>query len=441
MDEWAPGIPQAVRSELPPYGMKPHWVTFGFSTPANRLYDLYNAHVDRGRGDLVVWPTLDELAKMMGLSRGDKVTPYMRELEHGGAISVETVTKTGGKGRRYIVTLKVHPPAGFTGPLQTSDWYDANRAGKPGKTTMADRARGSEEIAGDEVPPLKGVYVPPADGVYVPPADGEDVHPAEGVVTNNHLNQNQKNQEDAPSARSAADVRRTGAGSSARANGGSAAPSRKLRLTKEQRTALRAVEAALPRPLLAQLPGQRIPGNNHRAVLAALDARTPEQIAGRIERRWVGWGFEPAFHDGQIRNPIGAAMALLGPTPYCPDPSCEDGVMVDTGAECRACVERRANRRAAYNRGEDPRRAGGAAAPRPECVDCGRPLVGDVLEDGMCRRCRQAPVEALAALKARWAAEDAARAETEALYAEAARRREQRAANPQTTQHDGPPPF
>jgi hypothetical protein len=133
--------------------------------------------------------------------------------------------------------------------------------------------------------------------------------------------------EDAPPARSAADVRRTGAGSSARGNGGSAASSTKLRLSREQRAALRVVEAALPRPLLAQLPGQRIPGNNHRAVLAALDARTPEQIAERIGRRWVGWGFEPAFHDGQIRNPIGAAMALLGPTPYCPDPSCEDGVM------------------------------------------------------------------------------------------------------------------
>ncbi|MFI1702976.1 hypothetical protein [Streptomyces griseoruber] len=245
----------------------------------------------------------------------------------------------------------------------------------------------------------------------------------------------------APSARSAADVRRTDAGSSAGANGGPAAPSRKPRLTSEQRSALRVIEAALPRPLVAQLPGQRIPGNNHRAVLAALDARTPELIAGRIGRRWVGWGFEPAFYDGLIRNPIGAVMALLGPTPYCPDPSCEDGVMLDTGAECRACVERRANRRAAYNRGEDPRRPAGATAPRPECVDCGRPLVGGIPDDGMCRKCRVAPADAITALMARWAAENAARAEAEDLHAEAARRREQRAANPQTADQHGPPPF
>ncbi|MFE3033080.1 hypothetical protein ACFXKY_15720 [Streptomyces canus] len=252
---------------------------------------------------------------------------------------------------------------------------------------------------------------------------------------------NEEHQDEAPSARSAADVRRTGAGSSARAHGGSAAKTKKPGPTSEQRAAIRAVEAALPRPLLAQLPGQRIPGNNHHAVLAALDARTPEQIAGRIGRRWVGWGFEPAFYDGLIRNPIGAAMALIAPTPYCPDPSCEDGVMVDTGAECRACLERRANRRAAYNRGEDPRRPPGATAPRAECVDCGRPLLGDLPDDGMCRRCRTAPADAITALMARWAAEDAARAETEALHAEAPRRRAQRAANPQPTDQHGNAPI
>ncbi|WP_406321766.1 hypothetical protein [Streptomyces sp. NBC_00519] len=231
----------------------------------------------------------------------------------------------------------------------------------------------------------------------------------------------------APSARSAADVRRTGAGN-ARANGGSAATSNKPGLTGEQRRAVRAVGAALPRPLLAELPGQRIPGNNHRAVLAALDARTIEQVAARISRRWVAWGFEPAFHDGEIRNAIGAAMALIAATPYCPDPSCEDGVMVDTGADCRSCVERRANRRAAYNRGEDPRRAAGVSVPRPECIDCGRPLVGGIPNDGTCKGCRDKPAVSIAALKARWEAEDAARAEAQALEEEATRRREARAA-------------
>ncbi|MDQ0961961.1 hypothetical protein QFZ66_005839 [Streptomyces sp. B4I13] len=259
----------------------------------------------------------------------------------------------------------------------------------------------------------------------------------------------EEREEKAPSARSAADVRRTGARSSARANGGSAATGNKPGLSKGQKAAVRAVEAALPRPLLAALPGHRLPGGNHRAVLAALDARTPEQIRERINRRWVAWAYEPAFHAGEIRNAIGAAMALIAPTPCCPDPACEDGVMVDTGAECRACTERRAMRRAAFNRGEDPRRSARTSEPRPECIDCGRPLVGDAPGDGTCRGCRDMPVTALAALKARWASEDTARAEAQALEEEAARRREARRAvdeqpelaYSQMPQQGGPPPF
>ncbi|MGP4011086.1 hypothetical protein [Streptomyces sp. 4N124] len=55
-------------------------------------------------------------------------------------------------------------------------------------------------------------------------------------------------------------------------------------------------------------------------MLAALDSRTPAQIARRIGRRWVGWGFEPAFYDGLIRNPIGAVMALIPPDAVLPRP-------------------------------------------------------------------------------------------------------------------------
>uniref|UniRef100_UPI00117C1C68 hypothetical protein n=1 Tax=Streptomyces griseus TaxID=1911 RepID=UPI00117C1C68 len=161
MTDWSPDIPQAVQSELPPFGIKPHWVTFGFSASANRLYDLYNAHVNRDRGDLIVWPTLDDLAGMMGLSRGDKVTPYMRELEAGGGIHVRRVTKTGGKGRRYVITLKVHPPEGFTGYLQASEWHAAHHADQPAPVSMQEHARGTRP-GSSEVPPPEGGYVPPA---------------------------------------------------------------------------------------------------------------------------------------------------------------------------------------------------------------------------------------------------------------------------------------
>ncbi|MFF4036388.1 hypothetical protein ACFYZ2_42740 [Streptomyces sviceus] len=73
--------------------------------------------------------------------------------------------------------------------------------------------------------------------------------------------------------------------------------------------------------------------------------------------------------------------------------------------------------------------------------DIEAPPADGIPDDGICRRCHVTPAEAITALLARWAAEDAARAEAEAPHAEAARRREQRAANPQTADQHGPPPF
>ncbi|CAL9534469.1 hypothetical protein [Streptomyces sp. enrichment culture] len=412
MDDWAPDIPQTVRSELPPFGIKPHWVTFGFSTPANRLYDLYNAHVDRSRGDLVVWPTLDELAKMMGLSRGDKVTPYMRELEAGGAVSVQTVTKTGGKGRRYIVTLKVHPPAGFTGPMQTSDWYDIHRASQPGKTTMADRARpGRGEPAGDEVPP--------PEGVYVGPQEGDDVHPPQGGVTKNHSNQNQEKNETAPSARSAADARRASAGSSAREAGSGFAATEKTGsatgdgealeaageprkvpqqrgkgrkaspFPRDLRERIYATEELLP-PLLRGLllemfPYGHLPNENRKVIAQALEFRTPEQLGERAARRWITYGYDRDYYDGGIRNPLGVVEELVRPTPYCPDPECEDQTK-----PCVPCTERNARRARDYRAGRPvaTHRPPRLYLHREECDVCQRPLPAEVPEDRRCGQCR-----------------------------------------------------
>ncbi|MFF4726418.1 hypothetical protein ACFY3M_13905 [Streptomyces mirabilis] len=396
MDEWAPDIPQSVRSELPPFGIKPHWVTFRFSTPANRLYDLYNAHVNRDRGDSVVWPTLDDLAKMMGLSRGDKVTPYMRELETGGAVEVQTVTKTGGKGRRYIITLKVHPPAGFTGPLQTSDWYDAARADEPGKTTMADRAHGvhPKEPAGQEVHP--------AEGVYVSPEDGGDVHPAQGVVTKNHSNQNKNNE--APAARSAGDARRASTGSSARAaQGGSAAtekPARsrnRTRLTPVETALVAVVERAVPPSLLELLEAQKVPHTWRVSVLRELEHRTAEQLADRVARRWVRHRYQSHLLAGRgIDNPYKVLQALVR-AGECPDAGCDDGELVDTGADCRTCQQRRANRR-------------GGAVPSQrsgrrwwECRICRDPKHREPQpEDRVCQDCNREAEVVCAAKAAQW---------------------------------------
>ncbi|MFF4292181.1 hypothetical protein ACFY0N_00825 [Streptomyces vinaceus] len=436
MTDWAPDVPQVIHSELPPFGLKPHWVTFAFSAQANRLYDLYNAHVNRDRGDLIVWPTLDDLALMMGLSRGDKVTPYMRELETGGAVDVETLTKTGGNGRRYVITLKVHPPVGFTGPIQSSDWHHAKRDSQPARTTMAERARGvhPDEPADQEVHPL--------EGGYVAPSDGGDVHPAEGVVTKNKLNQNKEEQpQTAPMARSANDARRASAGSSACAsdsgsaatdqtgpvvaadvnqeNGGedgtdaAAAPTaaglmpqqrksgsggtgarKESPFPQELREAIYATEALLPAPLRALLlekfPYGHLPNVNRLVTAQALETRTSAQLGERAARRWIAYGYERDHFDIGLRSPLGVVEELLRPTPYCSDEECEDGENVNTEEPCEHCEARIAERRSDRRSGRPVTsfRPTRLYRDKEPCRVCEKPFPGAVPDDLLCDRCR-----------------------------------------------------
>ncbi|GGS96361.1 hypothetical protein GCM10010270_80410 [Streptomyces violaceus] len=180
-------------------------------------------------------------------------------------------------------------------------------------------------------------------------------------------------------------------------------------LSREQLAAVRAVEAVLPPVLLAKLPYGQFPKRNRPAVLEALESRTVEQLRERVGRRWVAYGYEPALYDGTLTQPVGAALELISPSRYCPDLSCEDGTMIDTGAECRACLERRASRRAARAAGQleksSSKRTGSGRAP--ECVICQAPFHDDVPASGECLRCEKEAAAAFAALSARLGAPDA----------------------------------
>lgn len=252
----------------------------------------------------------------------------------------------------------------------------------------------------------------------------------------------------APSARGAGGVRSTTAsGRSARdPESGSAAPHRQRsssetttkavpaqrtgdadHLSRDQITAVHAVDALIPALLAALLPYGHIPNRNRSAVLAALEARTVDQLGERIVRRWERYGYEPAIHDGELASPIGAALALIAPTPGCPDPSCEDGQLLDTGTDCRTCIERKARRRADRLTGKPPRTRKGRA-PLPVCAECEHPFPGTVPADGLCRSCSQTPAAAVAALAARLAHEATERQHAENLEQEARRRRALRAA-------------
>ncbi|MFF7251523.1 hypothetical protein ACFZBU_47630 [Embleya sp. NPDC008237] len=203
------------------------------------------------------------------------------------------------------------------------------------------------------------------------------------------------------------------------------------KLTRDQAAAVRAVEAVLPAALVALLPHHHIPGRCRPAVLAALESRTVEQLAQRAARRWYGWGYAQAHDAGTLRSAVGVAVQLIGPTPYCADPSCEDGVMPGH-IPCRACETRRADRRADRLAGRTvpTGRTGAGRAPLPECHDCGRPFPGTVPQDGVCATCHaEAEAAARAALDtlAEWDRIDADRAahEQAAEAAEATRAAEE----------------
>lgn len=262
----------------------------------------------------------------------------------------------------------------------------------------------------------------PTDGF--PTVGGPTVGPSAAHIRKKtsfpHL---QDERTDVPSARSAVGVRSTsssgsssaedGSGFAAAAEAGSSSdqedttagvPSpRQPELSREQLAAVRSVEALLPPVLRELLPYQQFPKRNRPAVLQALESRTVEQLRERVARRWLAYGYEPALHDGTLTAPIGAALALIEPTRYCPDLSCEDGTMIDTGVECRACLERRAARRAARAAGQlensSSKAAGGGRMP--ECVICQSPFPGAVPESGECLGCQREAEAAFAALTAR----------------------------------------
>ncbi|MEV0016618.1 hypothetical protein [Streptomyces tendae] len=225
---------------------------------------------------------------------------------------------------------------------------------------------------------------------------------------NNHKNTKVEEEQErqAPSARSAGDARRATAGSSAREpRGGSAAtsktpqPTKHPKLTREQVKAVAQVEAALPQGLVERLPYQQLPTSVRRLVAVELASRTVEQLMSRVARRWEFHGYaKGAFAaDGpNLRRAVGVANALLR-AGECPDAACEDGRIIDTGRDCRACPERKARRRGGQARVPSQRSTG----PAWICRSCWAPGKGQAPEVPECRRCRTEAANACAALGAR----------------------------------------
>lgn len=231
----------------------------------------------------------------------------------------------------------------------------------------------------------------------------ENPHPKKTTTKNTKTEEQQK--DDAPSARSAGDARRASTGSGAGARGGSAAtekraPSRKkTRLTRDEAAAVAVVERAIPESLLELLDGKQVPHNFRIAAARELANRTAEQLADRMARRWVRHRFQSDLLAGKgIGNPYAALQALVRPG-ECPDAGCEDGELVDTGADCRTCEERRANRRG--RNGSVPSQRTGRSWW--ECRICRDPKPHEPEpEDRECRDCKREAAIACETLAARW---------------------------------------
>lgn len=189
---------------------------------------------------------------------------------------------------------------------------------------------------------------------------------------------------------------------------GGKSSSKKARHTRQQLALVAAVRAYYPADFLDGLPD--IPALSD-AVLSALaaDDRTVEQLGERILYRWDHHGYASKFYAGEIESRVGAAVGMVRPLRRgdrfaCADPRCENGRHLDSGVECRACVERIADRRAERRQQKAQEAADGSSggavdlhavipaqrATYREC-GCGNPIVrsGDSEVCGACLQERQ----------------------------------------------------
>ncbi|KIF66210.1 hypothetical protein HY68_36455 [Streptomyces sp. AcH 505] len=197
--------------------------------------------------------------------------------------------------------------------------------------------------------------------------------------------------------------------------GGTKSGSKKAKHTRQQLELVAAVRAYYPADFLEGLPN--IPALSD-AVLSALsadgadsaDARTVEQLGARIQYRWDHHGYASKFYAGEIESRVGAAVGMVRPLRRgdrfaCADPRCENGFSLDSGVECRACVERIADRRAERRQEKaqeaaDGSSGGSPAMPAPrsaapavralgECAnpDC-RASISTASGDDLCLDCR-----------------------------------------------------
>lgn len=175
--------------DQPTFTQVGHWIIFrhDISPTARHLYTVLAAFVHQGRrntGDTEVWPSLNLLAVILGLSKGESVTPYLDELIQADVIRKRSTT-IGGMKARNTYAIRFNPPPGtpaanglgdLLAPLKeiASDPKAMSRAAKEVRATINERrerekqarAGQSGKTAGRAVPRKSGVRTPESRGTY-----------------------------------------------------------------------------------------------------------------------------------------------------------------------------------------------------------------------------------------------------------------------------------
>ncbi|MFB7906544.1 hypothetical protein ACFC1T_08975 [Kitasatospora sp. NPDC056076] len=405
------------------YTPVPVWISShpALTAQAVRMYVFLAEHIQqRAPGRRIACPSRKAIAKWLQLKDYRDVKRYDEELNRVGAVTTTEHRYAGGMRRAYRYRVAFNPPAGHSGYRSLSDFYERNPEVRAqpveGRTRAAlnpdtpDTAVHNADISAGQ--PGGGIFPttgrgenPTAHGGPEPTARGGESPTAE-------LNQGEPHQEDREeerasraSARGARSASPTGSRAPRRASGAaSGAPATTKqpgkRLSAAVAAGLREVVAALPAPLYdASVVNHPLPKAPERvpvlrdAIVAELRERSSAQLAERVRRRWLAFGYdEKRFAGEELRAGVGIAVNLVRATrDGCGDPRCEDGTNIDLEVACRACAERRRDRR-----------ADGVPAPRPAGVEggvsrwrcagrdgqCGIPGYGAPPADGLCWDCR-----------------------------------------------------
>lgn len=168
------------RGELP-WTQVHDWIALSGIGPASiGAYVALKMHLNRQTGQLN--PGTVRLAKLLQLSRADKVAALVRPLVEIGA--VEVVAYGMPRRNRYVVHSL--PPEGYEGPLTLAQWAKRHepeitreRARQAKKAERARNRRSTpvtpESGLLDDSPPVtpeSGLQVPPESGLHVPPKSG-----------------------------------------------------------------------------------------------------------------------------------------------------------------------------------------------------------------------------------------------------------------------------